>query len=179
MVGVDIAPDMIRTAQATTAARGLTALEFAVNDYESMAFSEEFDAVLFFDSLHHAEDEAEALRCAYRALRPGGTCVLSEPGIGHHETVASRHAIEAFNVTEKEMPPYRAARLARAAGFSRTRTYAHQGQIFTLLNQEPSASSGHTRLRRLVLGSRALRPVLAFLLMAFLKRWSGVMVLTK
>ena len=176
VVGVDIAPDMIEAAKLAHPPAGLN-LEFAVADYESMSYTEEFDGVLFFDSLHHAEDEGEALRCAFQALRRGGVCVTSEPGIGHHETAESQRAIEDFGVNEKEMPPWKITRLGRLAGFREMRTYAHQGQIFSLLNLPPSPE--RKGLIGLVARTRPLRPVLAFLLMAFLKRWSGVVVLTR
>ena len=177
VLGVDIAPDMIRVAEESREAKGLERLWFLVGDYESLDYSEEFDAVVFFDSLHHAENEFEALRTAHRALRTGGACVVSEPGVGHHKTAASRHAIEEFDVNEKEMPPFKIARMARAIGFRRVQTYAHQGQLFDLANG--TASFQRTGPVGWLLRRRILQPVLVLLLMALLKRWSGVVVLTK
>src|SRR5262249_7534861 len=63
---------------------GGAAPEFLAADSEALAFESAFDAVIFFDSPHHAVDELAALRSAYRALRPGDVCVAPEPGRGHH-----------------------------------------------------------------------------------------------
>lgn len=176
VLGIDIAPDMIGFAQRAARPAGLK-LDFAVGDYESMNFSGEFDGAVFFDSLHHAENAEDALMAAHRALRTGGVCVVSEPGIGHNETAASKRAISEFNVTEQEMPPTRVMKIARSLGYRDMRVYAHQGQIFSLTNLDPS--SQRRGLVGLVLRVPALRPVLAFLPMVFLKRWSGVVVLVK
>jgi len=177
VVGVDIAPDMIEAARHSAESLGLDSLTFDVADYEGLDASEEFDAVVFFDSLHHAEDEQAALSCAHRALRPGGTCVTSEPGAGHHKTAASRRAIEEFGVNEKEMPPMRLARVARAIGFSRTRTYPHAGQLHALLNLPPDANRGG--LLGWALRTPLLRPLIAVAMILGMKHRSGVMVLVK
>ncbi len=176
VLGVDIAPDMIDFAKRAARPAGLR-LRFEVGDYETLDFADRFDGAVFFDSLHHAENEFNALKSVHRALRPGGICIVSEPGIGHQETAASKHAIELFDVTEKEMPPTRVMKMARSIGFRQMRVYAHQGQIFRLLNH----SSGQVRggIVGWILRVPALRPVLMFLLMVFLKRWSGVVVLVK
>jgi SAM-dependent methyltransferase len=177
VLGIDIAPDMIRAAEQSRDSKGLHALRFMVGDYESLDCSEEFDAVVFFDSLHHAENELDALRAAYHALRSGGTCVVSEPGVGHHKTPASQQAVQQFGVTEKEMPPFKIARMAKAIGFRGIRTYAHQGQIFALSNGP--VTSQRAGLLGWVLRRHSVKPLLVFLLMALLKHWSGVVVLTK
>src|SRR5438552_716108 len=57
VVGQDIAPDMIALAESNREQAGVTSLHFVVGDYEQLPFVEEFDAVLFYDALHHAEDE--------------------------------------------------------------------------------------------------------------------------
>jgi SAM-dependent methyltransferase len=81
VTGVDIAADMI--AQARDRWDNVPGLTFAVSDYEALAFAAEFDGVVFFDALHHAVDERAALAFAWHALKPGGICVTSEPGVGH------------------------------------------------------------------------------------------------
>jgi SAM-dependent methyltransferase len=125
VVGLDIAPAMIEQAEANRARAGLDRLEFVVGDYEEMAFDGEFDGAVFFDALHHAVDEAAAVRGAARALRRGGVCVASEPGAGHHDSAEARAAVLRYNVTEKEMPPRRVIELGRAAGFTGFRVYPH------------------------------------------------------
>src|SRR5262249_40316386 len=76
-----------------------------------LPFACEFDSAVFYDSLHHAVDESAALRGAYRALRPGGVCVTSEPGAGHECSPEAREAVARYGVTEKSMPPRRVIEL--------------------------------------------------------------------
>jgi ubiquinone/menaquinone biosynthesis C-methylase UbiE len=123
VVGVDIAPDMIQQANLLKEKEDLHNLTFAVCDYEELRYSECFDCAVFYDSLHHAVDEALAVRKAYEALRPGGVCVANEPAAGHAQTPAAIQAVERFGVTEKEMPPSKIVELAHQAGFRQARVY--------------------------------------------------------
>jgi len=125
VVGTDVSAGAIALARAHPLFRdaGETGPpDFRVADSEALPFTSEFDAVVFFDSLHHATDDGAALRMlssAHRALRSGGMCVALEPGRGHQ---AKSAAIDAeFDVTDNDMPPGRICRLGRAAGFSRSR----------------------------------------------------------
>jgi len=127
VTGVDIAPDFITLARSNR--DPLDNLRFEVADYEALAYSEEFDAAIFFDSLHHAEDEALALRRVYAALKPAGYCICSEPGKGHARAETSVQAVERFRVTEKDMPPRKIIRLARQAGFRRFKVYPAPGFV--------------------------------------------------
>lgn len=119
VVATDIAPDAIRLARDNPVFRRDDAPEFLVADSEALEFESAFDVVIFFDSLHHAIDELAALRCSYRALRPGGICVALEPGRGHHRK--SRETAAAYDVTDKDMPPSYIRRLGRKVGFNRCR----------------------------------------------------------
>src|SRR5262245_29068390 len=122
VVGTDVSPDAIRLANANPVfggSRNGHAPIFTVADSESLPFSSEFDAVVFFDSLHHATDEYEALKSAFRALRPGGVCIALEPGRGH---ARKSSAVDAeFDVTDKDMPPRHVCRVGRRVGFARSR----------------------------------------------------------
>jgi SAM-dependent methyltransferase len=121
VMGADVAPNAIRLAKENPIFRRGGAPKFFVADSESLGFELAFDAVIFFDSLHHSVDEAAALRSAYRALRSGGICVALEPGRGHHRKSLEVEA--ACDVTEKDMPPSYIRRLGRAAGFKRCRIF--------------------------------------------------------
>ncbi|MCC6486130.1 MAG: class I SAM-dependent methyltransferase [Candidatus Hydrogenedentes bacterium] len=123
--GQDISPDAVRHATERAQAEGLDNLCFVESDYEALAFVEAFDCAVFFSSLHHATDEAAAMRAVYRALRPGGVCVTSEPGYGHAASAESRQAARDYGVTEKDMPPALIRRLGRAAGFREFAVYPH------------------------------------------------------
>jgi SAM-dependent methyltransferase len=124
VVGQDIAATMIDLAEQNRAEAGPVDLAFVVSDYETLPFAGEFDAAVFYDALHHAEDEAAALAGAYRALKPGGVCVTVEPGEGHHDAPSSREAVERFGVTEKDMPPHHVLAVGRRVGFRSGRVYA-------------------------------------------------------
>lgn len=119
VTGLDIAPEAVAAARELAAEEGVGNIRFEVGDYESVAADAAYDYVLFYDALHHAEDEAAALRAAWRALRPDGALVCFEPGSGHSGTRESRHAVETYGVHEKDMPPRHIAALGRAAGFRR------------------------------------------------------------
>src|SRR5262245_5592710 len=80
VVGTDVSTDAIRLAKTNPLFRNGPTPTFSVADSESLTFSSEFDAVVFFDSLHHATDESAALAGAFRALRPGGVCIARAPG---------------------------------------------------------------------------------------------------
>lgn len=123
VVGQDIAPDMIALAERNREQARAAGLSFVVADYEALQFRDEFDAALFYDSLHHAVDPLAALASAWRALRPGGILVTVEPGAGHAATEAARSAIAQFDVTERDMPPSLVASLGREAGFADVRVF--------------------------------------------------------
>ena len=101
-------------------------LDFSVYDYEDLPFKEEFDGVIFFDSLHHAEDEYLAIKMGYRALKKGGVCITAEPGKGHSKQQTSINAVKNFNVTEKDMPGSKVVKMAKKIGFKRFKVLPHQ-----------------------------------------------------
>ena len=123
VVGADIAPDMIDRASALRDAEGLPNVSFVVSDYEALAYRGEFDAVVFFHSLHHADDEGLAVRKAFAALKPGGVLLADEPGVGHATSADSLEAVARFGVTEKELPPGHLVALGREAGFDAFRVF--------------------------------------------------------
>jgi SAM-dependent methyltransferase len=119
VVGVDIAPDMIDLAVGQCDPS--LSLRFVASDYERLDFRDEFDAALFYDALHHAEDELEALAGAWRELKPGGICITVEPGAGH--AASAQATVARFGVTEKDMPPRAIMALADRIGFRECLVY--------------------------------------------------------
>ncbi len=120
VLGVDISPDAIAAGKAQRDALNLERLSFQVADYENLVAEDaSFDAAIFFSSLHHAENEAAAVRNAHRILKPGGMLIAFEPGEGHGGTAASLRAVDEFGVHEKDMPIAKIVELGRAAGFTR------------------------------------------------------------
>jgi SAM-dependent methyltransferase len=154
VLGIDISADAIRHAQAAAAARGLSRATFAAADFEAFEpGGMPFDYVVFCNSLHHAESEAAALRCAYAALRPGGCAITLEPGSEHSRAPASVRAVEQYQVHEKDMPPARIVRAARSAGFRRHLVLPHPYQLNRHVYRRTYhrvASRGELKTRRLL-----------------------------
>ena len=119
VIGIDISPEAIALAEQLKAERGLQNVAYRVADYEDVRIEPAADTVIFHDALHHAESEEAALRAAYDALVPGGMVLCIEPGEGHSQAESSKRAVAEFGVHEKDMPPAKIIRHARAVGFSR------------------------------------------------------------
>lgn len=117
VVAADIAPDMIDLTRLNADRYRVQLDGTVVSDFESLPFADEFDAVVFYDCLHHAEDEVAALTAAHRALRAGGVCITLEPGVGHHKAEHSLRAMQHMGVTERDMPPSLIIKSGKAAGF--------------------------------------------------------------
>ncbi len=166
VVGQDISEHAIELARANVVFASGPRPLFLAGDFETLGFREEFDAVVFYDALHHATDEEGALRSAYEALRPGGVAVVSEPGIRHAHT--SKEVAETFQVTDKDMPPHKVIRLARRIGFRHWRVYPH-GAALGRAVFAPSASSWTRTLRRYAL----------LLFSLLVRRANGITVLVK
>ena len=82
-----------------------------------------WDAIVFASALHHSVDRRTTLASCFKALRPGGLLLASEPGLGHGEGKHAKEWAEKMNVTEKSTPPYGIAKDARAVGFRNIRVY--------------------------------------------------------
>jgi len=125
VLGIDIAPEAIAAATRRRDEARLTNLNYQVGDYEGFDGTASFDVVLFFDALHHAEDPAQAMSCAYRALKPNGVLFAFEPGAGHHDAPTSRQAIKEFGVHERDMPVSLIFALGKDTGFRRHLALPH------------------------------------------------------
>lgn len=123
VIGQDICNDMIELAEQNKLLYQAISVDFITSDYEGMNYREEFDCAVFYDSLHHAEDEYLALQKVFNALKVGGILVTAEPGQGHSNAPASKYAMEKYGVTEKDMPPSHIIKLSQSIGFSRYKLY--------------------------------------------------------
>jgi SAM-dependent methyltransferase len=120
VTGVDISPDAIAAARELAAAEQISNVQFVEGDYEVEIAEASYDFVLFYDTLHHAEDERAALQTAFRALKPNGAVLAFEPGYGHSQAEVSRHAVKKFGVHERDMPPQKIVSTGKAVGFQRS-----------------------------------------------------------
>jgi len=132
VLGLDIAPDMIALARRRL--EPSLDLRFEVHDYEHSIPEDGFDAVVIYDALHHAVDEASVVANCFTCLKPGGRLITMEPGVGHSRSPEAREAIERFGTTEKDMEYARQAALMTQAGFDTIRQYLrlHQLQLAPL-----------------------------------------------
>lgn len=121
VLGLDIAEDLIAFARRRGSSAGR--LAFEVWDYEVPFDFGRFDAVVIYDALHHAENEAALVANAYLALREGGVLVTMEPGAGHSKSPDTLDAVAKYGTTEKDMPCSYQTELMRAAGFSSVGQY--------------------------------------------------------
>jgi SAM-dependent methyltransferase len=138
VVGQDISQDMIDLANLNKEQQRIDdRLSFVRRDYEDTTGEGEFDAVVFFDCLHHADDERAALASAYRALKPGGIVITHEPGEGHSTAPASIEAMKMFGVSERDMPPHLIIRHGTEIGFSASRIYPMQDWLLELFYRQP------------------------------------------
>lgn len=174
VTGTDVAPDAIQLARENPMFCDGVAPDFQVADTESLAFDAEFDAVVFYDSLHHSVDERAALRSAYRALRPGGACIALEPGRGHHKKSLDVEA--EHDVTEKDMPPSYVGRLGREVGFRRMRVVPAPQHLAKVLYASSSADGGW---RSKLLSIEPFRTLAALYVIASRHSRCGVTVLHK
>ena len=129
--GIDLSPEAIAMASDNYPDEHL---HFLVHDYEEpLPEAGAYDVALFFDALHHCNNVDAALKTAAEALRPGGVCVVAEPGRGHSHSPTSVAAHEQFGVTEQDMPPALVIEAARRAGFRASRVFPYPAEIQQLL----------------------------------------------
>jgi ubiquinone/menaquinone biosynthesis C-methylase UbiE len=76
LAGLDIAPEMVRTATERLGARA----QIELGDAESLPWEDaSFNYVFCVDSFHHYPDPKKALSEFHRVLKPGGQVVLADP----------------------------------------------------------------------------------------------------
>lgn len=175
VTGQDIAEDMIYNANEKKNREGIDNVRFVACDYEGMDFDSEFDCAVFLDSLHHSINEEDAIRKVYKALKPGGICVTSEPGIGHAHRPKSIDAVRKYNTTERDMPPGRIIKAGRKAGFRVQGVYPHTMHIEKTIYSGRTDRGWVNKLFRWPL----IRPLTAIFVMTLYKRCTGIVVMIK
>ena len=78
VVGVDVNPDILKTAQARADAAGHSNIEFIAGDTRTLELPSDFDAVAGRLVLMYMADPAEALRHLAKHLKPGGILAFQE-----------------------------------------------------------------------------------------------------
>ena len=78
VVGIDLNPDILKTAQARADVAGFSNIEFIAGDTRTLGLPDDFDAVVGRLVLMYMADPAEALRHLATHLRPGGIVAFQE-----------------------------------------------------------------------------------------------------
>lgn len=87
VLGVDLAPEMIRFARERFPSNRFPNLEFKLMDARALRFEREFDIVFSNAMLHWVDDHPAFLRGAAAALVPGGRLLVSAGGRGNAHAV--------------------------------------------------------------------------------------------
>jgi ubiquinone/menaquinone biosynthesis C-methylase UbiE len=124
VTGQDISDDMIELANRNKGKENLPNLGFRKGYFETINSTENYDCVVFYDSLHHAEDERAALTVAYKSLKKDGILITLEPGGGHSKANISIDVSKKYGVAEKDMPPYYIIKIGKEIGFKRFKVYS-------------------------------------------------------
>jgi len=126
VIGIDISKPAI---DAATGFFLRPNLSFICCDFDKMPFVDEFDVAIFSDSLHHTDDEMKTLKSVYKILKPGGTIIICEPGMGHSKSPSSVEAIKKYGVNERDMPPKLSKKALKNAGFKDIEIYGHPAKL--------------------------------------------------
>jgi SAM-dependent methyltransferase len=101
--GIDVAESSLRLARERAAHTGVAArCDFAVGDVRALPVDDgSFDVVLATEVLEHIREQRQALAELARALRPGGTLVVSSPGVLDALTMRRRIAARGARTPEE------------------------------------------------------------------------------
>jgi ArsR family transcriptional regulator len=103
-VGVDLSREMLAVARANLERAGLGNCSLRQGDmYQLPLASESFDAAVFHQVLHYAEDPARAIREAGRVLRPGGRLVIVDFAPHEVESLRTEHAHRRLGFADEEI----------------------------------------------------------------------------
>lgn len=178
VLGQDISKDMIDCANTNKNKEQLENLSFVVGDYEDINFDNEFDCAVFFDSLHHAMDENKALAKVYQALKFGGICIASEPGLGHENNPVAKDAVQKYNVTEKSMPPAHIIKIGKEVGFKKFAIYPHAKSLNDIIYNKSYQINKFKCFNKLSKAGFSKYFFIIFLII-FYKRYNGITILIK
>lgn len=93
--------------------------EFVPYDGHSLPLADaSCDRIVVFDAFHHVPNQREILKEMLRILRPDGLVGMSEPGLGHADSDASRHEVDTYGVLENELVIEDVGALAKSCGFN-------------------------------------------------------------
>jgi SAM-dependent methyltransferase len=172
VTGVDISEEMVRIARERVAAledpvaEGMRAVgEFHAMPVRELPWSEQFDAAVLFDTMHHFDDEVETLRVILRTLVPGGRIFIHEGVRPPPGSEAERHLInemETYGTLESPFDPEYLEQVLQQAGFVDVTRFAAVDELFDLRRPKEALRRLEHQLRHPDLNTVvARRPVAA------------------
>ena len=127
-IGIDMSREMLALARANLQKADLRNCQVRQGDMYQLPFSDEaFDGVVIHQVLHFAEDPAEAIAEAARALRPGGRLVVVDFAPHDQEMLRQEHAHRRLGFTDSEVN-----RWFELAGLSPDKTVTLEGEPLTV-----------------------------------------------
>lgn len=120
--GVDLAPARIQAATERAQRWGIEA-EFLAADMDSLALSEQFDAALVYDALHHSARQATVIANVARHVRPGGWVLFGEPSWLHAISPEARRVTRELGWIERGVTLRSLKRDCRRADLTSFRRY--------------------------------------------------------
>ena len=127
-VGIDMSREMLAVARANLQKAGLRHCQVRQGDMYQLPFpGGSFDAVVIHQVLHFAEDPAEAIAEAARALRPGGRLVVVDFAPHELEVLRAEHAHRRLGFADVEV-----ARWFQAAGLAPGQPVRLEGEPLTV-----------------------------------------------
>ena len=127
-IGVDMSREMLALARANLQKADLRNCQVRRGDMYQLPFSDEsFDGIVIHQVLHFAEDPAEAIAEAGRALRPGGRLVVVDFAPHSEEMLRQEHAHRRLGFADSEVN-----RWFELAGLSPDKTVTLEGEPLTV-----------------------------------------------
>jgi len=87
VVGVDVNPDVLKTAQDRADAAGFSNVEFIAGDVRTLELPDDFDAIVGRLVLLYMSDPAEALKKLITHLRPAGIVAFQDTELALYRTI--------------------------------------------------------------------------------------------
>jgi SAM-dependent methyltransferase len=143
VTGIDISEDMVKIAEERIAAiprplgEGVEepVAEFHAMPVRELPWTDRFDAAIFYDTLHHFDDEVETLRAILRSLVPGGRVYIEEgvrPPPGSEAEQSLIEEMRQYGTLESPFDPEYLVEVLEEAGFGEIVRYARVDELFEI-----------------------------------------------